>query len=766
MKNGIVLLCLFVVSSLSQAQEVGIVLSGGGAKGAAHIGVLKALEENDIPVDYIAGTSIGSIVGALYAMGYTPDEMLELMMSDEFKSWQTGTVTEEYAYFFNRREPTPEIGVFSLDPNDLKSSLRHFFAGSIISPLQMNIAFVELFAAANADCEGNFNNLFVPFFCIASDVYNKKALELRGGNLGNAVRASMSIPFVFKPIKLDSMLVYDGGIYNNYPVREMKENFNPGFILGSVVATDLPFPNDERDLLKQIETMVMAKTDYSVPKEDGLQVRFDLSDVGVLDFHKAEATMKRGYDSTMMMMDEIKARVSRRMSKEELAAKRASYKARLPRLVFDNLYMEDVEGKNIQYLAQYFKHHDIDTFSIQEFKVNYFRALSDPKIEEIMPQAIYNKSTGMFTLDAKVKIKDQFKLGLGANISSMNANQVYLGLLYDKIGKISQNYELQGQIGNVYNNAQLSAQYFIRARVPQYLKFTLNFSRTRFYEHERLFLNYDIPSFVEKEEFFLKGDYAIGVGNRAKFVLGGGLAILTDRYYQTQGGFNLYDFDRSIYNLASVKIGFEYNTILSRMYPIEGGDHYFILQGFVGKEKFRPGNPNNVELPPTDQNMIWPQLKVGINKYFTNSSKFTLGMQFEGVYAMKKANLTKSAYLLQAPAFTPTPHSKIIFNDAFRANRYIAGGIKPIFTPFDRFQIRTELYAFAPIREIEYTSAIGSGKYGNYFPKINFLVDASVVFEMPFITVSAFASYYNYPKNNFYFGINIGYLIFNKRFMD
>ena len=97
---------LFAALQIGYAQKVGLVLSGGGAKGAAHIGVIKALEENGIPIDYITGTSAGAIVGSLYAMGYTPEEMVELMLSEEFSYWQTGTVENEYKYYFKRQFPS------------------------------------------------------------------------------------------------------------------------------------------------------------------------------------------------------------------------------------------------------------------------------------------------------------------------------------------------------------------------------------------------------------------------------------------------------------------------------------------------------------------------------------------------------------------------------------------------------------------------------------------------------------------------------------
>ena len=95
-----ILLCLCIFIVPVKAQKVGLVLSGGGAKGITHIGIIRALEENNIPIDYVAGTSMGAIVGALYAMGYSPDDMERLIKSDDFKRWYTGNIEEQYIYYF------------------------------------------------------------------------------------------------------------------------------------------------------------------------------------------------------------------------------------------------------------------------------------------------------------------------------------------------------------------------------------------------------------------------------------------------------------------------------------------------------------------------------------------------------------------------------------------------------------------------------------------------------------------------------------------
>ena len=126
--------------------------SGGGAKGLTHIGIIRALEENGIPIDYIAGTSMGAIVGSLYAMGYSPDEMEALLKSDDFKRWYSGNVEEKYIYYFKKNPPTPEFINIRISLKDsLKNVKPQFLPTSIVDPIQMNIVFLQLFGQATAE---------------------------------------------------------------------------------------------------------------------------------------------------------------------------------------------------------------------------------------------------------------------------------------------------------------------------------------------------------------------------------------------------------------------------------------------------------------------------------------------------------------------------------------------------------------------------------------------------------------------------------------
>lgn len=154
-------------------QKVGLVLSGGGAKGLAHIGVLKAFEENGIPIDYITGTSMGSIIGALYSCGYTTDEMTELFMSDKFKAWLSGMTAENLRFFYKNDDPT---AVWLNLRMNVDSVLKIYLPTNIISSYQMDFAFEEIMGRAAAAAKYNFDSLMVPFRCVASDVYKKKTV--------------------------------------------------------------------------------------------------------------------------------------------------------------------------------------------------------------------------------------------------------------------------------------------------------------------------------------------------------------------------------------------------------------------------------------------------------------------------------------------------------------------------------------------------------------------------------------------------------------
>lgn len=242
-KNGFLtilcLLCALMAGAAGTRPRVGLVLSGGGAKGIAHIGVIQAFEENGIPIDYITGTSMGAIVGSLYAAGLSPDEMIGLIASPGFTDWSTGKINPDYVYYFLRQPETPAFVNLNLGKDS--ASVRSVLPMSLINPIPMNMAFLDIYSRYTAQCGGDFDKLFVPFACVTSDVYAKHKVVLSKGSLADAVRMSMSFPGIFEPIELDGVPMYDGGIYDNFPVDAMMERFNPDAVVGiDVGSKDAP----------------------------------------------------------------------------------------------------------------------------------------------------------------------------------------------------------------------------------------------------------------------------------------------------------------------------------------------------------------------------------------------------------------------------------------------------------------------------------------------------------------------------------------------
>src|SRR6185369_14319450 len=192
----------------SFAQKVGLVLSGGGARGLAHIGVIKALEENHIPIDFIAGTSAGAIVGCMYAQGFTPGQMDSIVNTEDFLNWATGVIDEDYSYYFRKKEDNASWMTikFSLD-----SIIQTTLPTNLVNSVPVDFALMESTAGVIAKANYNFDSLFVPFRCVAADIENKQTVIFRNGDLAQAVRASAAFPFYFKPILFEGKILYDGG---------------------------------------------------------------------------------------------------------------------------------------------------------------------------------------------------------------------------------------------------------------------------------------------------------------------------------------------------------------------------------------------------------------------------------------------------------------------------------------------------------------------------------------------------------------------------
>lgn len=243
MKNAFVVISLFFIlaftnilaQSNTERPKVGLVLSGGGAKGMAHIGVIKAMEEAGLYPDYITGTSMGSIIGALYAIGYSADEIKEIALGIKWENVLTNDIPldkvaiEEKA-FYGRY-------FIELPIQDKKIGLPQ----GLIEGQELTMFLNKITRPAHGITD--FHKLPIPFECIAADIEKGEAVVLRSGSLPQAMRASMSIPTFFTPTLIDSTLFVDGGLIRNFPVQEALD-MGADIIIGVFVSSDLDKKED------------------------------------------------------------------------------------------------------------------------------------------------------------------------------------------------------------------------------------------------------------------------------------------------------------------------------------------------------------------------------------------------------------------------------------------------------------------------------------------------------------------------------------------
>ena len=237
------------------------------------------------------------MVGGLYASGMSPDDMISFFKSTEFKKWRR---------------------------IDVKFQKNTIIPYRIINSVRIQNSLEKLTQQAVLQSKGNFDSLFVPFRCVASDIHNKRPYIFEQGNLATAIRASMSYPFLFEATVVDSLLLFDGGIYNNFPTDIMMQNFSPNFIIGSVVAYNPPKATTA-DIIMQLQNMIVHDTNYSIPDSLGVSFNFDLKNISVFDFSDIDGLVKIGYEQTLKQLATIKQRIARIQALNVTQQKRQMY---------------------------------------------------------------------------------------------------------------------------------------------------------------------------------------------------------------------------------------------------------------------------------------------------------------------------------------------------------------------------------------------------------------------------------------------------------
>lgn len=747
-----------------QPFKVGLVLSGGGAKGIAHIGVIKALEENDIPVDCVAGTSMGAVVGSLYVCGYSPQKMMELIKSPIFLNCSTGTIDPSLTYYFSRPTPTPAWGSVNIS---LKDSANNNIAGqiipsSLINPIPMNMEFLRLFTCYSSQCGEDFNQLMVPFRCVTSDVYHKHKIVLRDGSLGRAVRASMSFPLVFRPIEIDGVLVYDGGIYDNFPIDVMQEDFNPDFIIG--VSVSGPDGKPERgNIISQLEDMIIQNNDYSVPSGNGIKIQCPVLNFGVLDFEQADEIFEIGYKTGLAMVDSIKQRISARRSFEDLTRRRAEFAALTPVIEFDSIAVDGGTPGQRGFLRFLFDRGFPEVpIGMDQTQDSYYRAISGGKLSNLMLEAKLgtpSKDSSHIrknnTLILQPEIKSPWNIGVGGWLTTGNQSMLYLDFGYHTLSYNSLDVDLSGWIGQSYYAGMLSGKFTVHSRLPAYIKLEGVMSRQKFYNSQLMFYQTNSPTFITEDQRLLRLHYCLATGRKSIATASLAYGSKIDKFYpDADVDYSADQRDKSASRIAALSLGWEYNTLNNLLYPSSGCQFKAQLRGDWQLTEFTPGISHNEIIKYHRHYKV--RLEGLWRQYWNLHKHFMLGGYAKALVTAGTLYQDYYAAMVDAPAFEPTPSTANYFNVSFRSDNFIAAGLSPVWNPFEKLQIRGDFYGFLPIRKIN-SGAGGKAIHKGWFNNPEFIGELAVVYNFPFASLSLYGNYLSSPAHNWNFGLSIGF---------
>ncbi len=306
--HKLVSLILILVFSWGFSQEkesknprVGLVLSGGGAKGLAHVGVLKTLDSLGVRVDYIAGTSMGAVVGALYASGYTGQQLDSIIRSTNFNLLISDKVPRNSKTFYERKNS--EKYVLTLPFNNFKIQLPSSISRgqnvfNLLSKLTLNVSGIN-----------DFSKLPIPFYCVATDIQSGEEVILDHGNLAQAIAASSALPTLFQPVKLNNKLLMDGGIVNNFPVNGLLSK-NLDYIIGVDVQDDLLMVdelNSVSNIMLQINNFRAVEELNKKSKLLDIYIQPDVDDFSIISFGQGLKIIEEGQKETLKFLDRLKS---------------------------------------------------------------------------------------------------------------------------------------------------------------------------------------------------------------------------------------------------------------------------------------------------------------------------------------------------------------------------------------------------------------------------------------------------------------------------
>jgi len=769
MKRALLLTLLFLSNLAFGQEKVGLVLSGGGAKGLSHIGVIKALEENDIPIDYIVGTSMGAVVGAFYAAGYSPEEIEIIVKDPAFQNWIDGTSTERYQYNYTKEEDNASWLSLDLiiDPKN-GAQINTPLANDLIINFVLNEYLTQAAQAANF----NFNKMMVPYKAVAADVFTQKTLALDTGSIMKAVRSSMAVPFFYRPIKNNDQYLFDGGIYDNFPVDIMKRDFNPDVVIGSNVATKLsetyPFDTDDQIINDALLFMFLDKTNPSVLEEKDVYIEPDIqANYSAIDFAKVEALIDSGYNATIRQIPELKQKITSKRNKVQVELRRRDFHQKFDPYSFYRMKLYGFTPEQEKFIGKLIDF-ESGPKTITQISKAYFQLVSEPYFKNVYPNFSFDQDQGKYVLELYLKSTAQKSLTVefGGNVSTREISTLQMGAQLNSFKKKLNTYKIQASTGRFYQSVNLGTRFNLNPKTRFFLEPDFQYNHWDYLSTKDIFEESADPLVIDRTDRKLGFTMGVGLGQRSVFILENNALSNTEIFSNTKGVSSDDILDEFRLKGFKAKIAYERNSLNQKQFPTVGTRFYSAVKFIEASTHYKPGttsvlyNENNN--PTISSNRSWINFTFSFEEYSLSAGNYTFGWMTELVYSSIQPFDNYRSTLLYAPSFEPMFDSKTYFLDNFRASGYVAAGMKHLWDLPGSFDLRLEVYGFSPFRSI-----MGNGlqqaevEVGFKKPQVTGMV--ALIYNTIAGPLSARINYIDGNSTRVGLMLSFGYLIFNPK---
>lgn len=761
------LILLLLLPALTQAQKVGLVLSGGGAKGIAHIGVLKALEENDIPVDYVVGTSMGGIISGCYAAGMSPDQIEAMILSDQFMGWVNGTSEQGYNYFYHQHDITPSFLKVNLG---LDSTFNFQFNSSLARDVSLNFALTERTAQASAIAGNNFDRLFVPLRVVAADIFTQTEVVLSKGSMSDALRATQTVPFFYNPIRVDGKYLFDGGIYNNFPVDVAQRDFHPDVVIGVNVSSKVfegyPYKDDDKLISKSLLYMLMDKTDPKKIDEHGVFIQPNLNGFTAFDFARAKSLIDSGYRQTLRQLEEIKSKIARREPCDTIAMKRNAFNDKNPPMLFDGLVFKGYNSKRRQYIRRLFNMRPGEgkLYPYGDIKHGYFRLVAEDFFSNAHPTILYDSARRNFSLQLSRRPQHNFQVDFGGVIASRDISNVFVGLNFYHFASTLQHYYLSFQTGSFYKSGV--AKVRIDLPTPLYLEPYIGFDSWDYFENNDVFEEFSSSSPTVLTRINRRIGFNLGIPIQESFR--GNIHIESfnndDRYIN--GDVFISNDTLDDLRIRGFKTGFSMsaNNLNRKQYASSGKAYTLTGDYFQVSATHSPGN-TSVLAQESKQRHNWFRIRGSAEQFFRLSRRITMGYTAEAVFSNQPFFQNYFGTIINTPSFTPLQDSRTLVLQNFRSPNYVAGGGRVVVALHPKIDYRLEGYVFKPFDYLEENSQ-QEAHISRDIESIFLAGATSIVYHAPIGPISLSLNYYDDNENQLGVLFHIGFLLYNKHSLE